>query len=64
VPYLPKSRTTASREDVRQLFDLMHSRQQVPALFDVVKQQVSTIVPKVMEKQLPNATPEEKAKMA
>jgi hypothetical protein len=53
----------ATKEDVQKMFDVMHSRKQFDAIMDVMKQQLPALTKGVMAKQLPNATPEETARL-
>lgn len=53
----------ATKEDVQQMFDVMHSRKQFDAMMDVIRQQLPALTRGVVANQLPNATPEEIAKL-
>lgn len=53
----------ATKEDVQKLFEVTHSRGQFAAVIDVMKRQLPALTKSVMEKQLPNATPEQIARM-
>ena len=51
----------ASKEDVQRLFDAMRVRKQLDAVMELVKKQLPTLSNAAMDKQMPNATPEQKA---
>jgi hypothetical protein len=53
----------ATKEDVQKLFEVMHSRKQFESLIVVFKQQLPALTQSIRSKQLPNATPEETAKL-
>jgi len=53
----------ATREDVQKLTELTAARKQFDAVVDVLKLQLPSIADFTVKKQLPNATPEEAARM-
>lgn len=54
----------ATKEDVQKLFEVLHSRQTFNTMMALGKQQVKAMLPQIMEKTLPNATPEQKEEMS
>jgi hypothetical protein len=61
--FAQKAEDPATKEDVQKLFDVMHSRKQFESLMVVIKQQLPALTQSIRNKQLPNATPEETAKL-
>jgi hypothetical protein len=61
--FAQQSNDPATKEDVQKLFDVMHSRKQFESLMVVFKQQLPALTQSIRSKQLPNATPEEAAKL-
>ncbi len=53
----------ATKEDVQKLFGVMHSRKQFDAVMDVMKRQLPALTKGALADQLPNATPEETARL-
>jgi uncharacterized protein len=53
----------ASKEDVHKLFDVMQSRKRFDVFMNVIRQAVPGMTNEVKADQLPNATPEESAKL-
>jgi hypothetical protein len=58
-----QSSEPANTEEVQQLFEVMHARQNATAYIDTMKQQMPKIMHDLMDQRLPNATPEEREKM-
>ena len=50
----------ASKEEVQQLFEFMHARQQTQRLMESMTQQFPAMMKATFEKLLPNATPEQR----
>ena len=53
----------ATKEDVQKLFDLQNSRKMFDSMMTAMKQQIPAMTQSAMSKQLPNATPEEAARL-
>ena len=53
----------ATKEDMQKLFELTQPRKTMDTMADVMKQQVPAMVGSLMDKEVPNPTPEEKARM-
>jgi len=53
----------ATKEDVQKLFAVQNSRKQLDTIMDTLKQQLQVMTKSTQQKQLPNATPEETARL-
>jgi|ERR1039458_3950256 hypothetical protein len=53
----------ATKEDVQMLFDVMHSRERFKPFMDAIKQALPAMTNEAIANQLPNATPDESAKV-
>lgn len=53
----------ATKEDIQQLFDIQNARKMYDSIMTAMRQQIPALTKSAMGKQLPNATPEEAARL-